>query len=392
MDEHSQNFTKEFLFNLPLQSKRYHVSDTKLPGLRLAVYPSGVKTFLLCRKINRVTERIKIGRFPDLTIEQARKEAQRLNSLIILGSNPHKQRIEERKAVTFKEVYDYYYQHHAVKFTKRPEENKKMMEGRVFPTFGHLKAHLITTEQIRNFHTTTGTTQAKSTANRLIAIVSAAYNFGIRENYIQCANPCSKLKKYPTVSRDRFLSQDELTAFQTALEKENELVRDFFNLLLHTGARKSNVLSMQWADIDLPLRRWRIPETHTKNKEVNIVPLSDAALKILRKRHKQNAKQDTPSPFVFPGSSSDGYLKDPKRAFERLRKRMKVSDIRMHDLRRTLGSYMAIGGASLPIIGKALNHKSQVSTAIYARLSHDPVLEAVNQASRLMKPGIKKRT
>lgn len=389
MEEKKLNFTKGLLLDLPTATKRYHLTDSKTPALRLAVYPSGVKTFLLYRRVNGAPERIKIGRFPDLTIEQARNEAKRLNSLIILGGNPHKERVAERKAITFRELYDYYYHNHALKFTKRPDDNKKMMEYRVFPIFGNQKAHLITTEQIRNFHTKIGETRAKSTANRLVTVISAAYNFGIRENCINCPNPCASLRKYPTTSRDRFLSFDELNSFQTALEAENKLFRDFFNVLLHTGARKSNVLSMKWADINFDLNRWRIPETNTKNKEVNIVPLSEISLKILRKRNRRNLKLEKPSLFVFPGDSPDGYLKDPKRAFERIRKRMNVYDIRMHDLRRTLGSYMAISGASLPMIGKALNHKSQVSTAIYARLSNDPVANAVNIASKLMMQGKK---
>lgn len=145
---------------------------------------------------------------------------------------------------------------------------------------------------------------------------------------------------------------------------------------------------MAWSDLNLDLRRWRIGETQTKNRDVNIVPLSEPALAILRARDVANKTIAEPSTFVFPGTSSDGYLKDPKRAFDRVRERMEAPDIRMHDLRRTLGSYMAISGASLPIIGKALNHKSQVSTAIYARLSNDPVLEAVNIASAIMTKGL----
>lgn len=389
MTKNKINFTKELLIDLPIATKRYHLTDSKIPALRLAIYPSGVKTFLLYRKVHGAPERIKIGRFPDLTIEQARNEAKRLNSLITLGGNPHKERVAERKAITFRELYDQYYTHHALKFTKRPNDNKKMMEYRVFPVFGNQKAHLITTEQIRNFHTKIGETRAKSTANRFVTVISAAYNFGIRENYINCRNPCAGLRKYPTTSRDRFLSFEELNSLQTALESENRLFRDFFNLLLHTGARKSNVLSMKWADVNFELNRWRIPETNTKNKEVNIVPLSEISLKILRRRHKRNLKLDKPSLYVFPGNSVDGYLKDPKRAFNRIRKRMNVHDIRMHDLRRTLGSYMAITGASLPMIAKALNHKSQVSTAIYARLSNDPVVNAVNIAAKLMMQGKK---
>jgi integrase len=79
-----------------------------------------------------------------------------------------------------------------------------------------------------------------------------------------------------------------------------------------------------------------------------------------------------------------GFLKDPKKAILLLKNRMNVNDFAMHDLRRTLGSYMAIGGASFPIIGKALNHKSQISTAIYARLSQARVLDAINMAVGLI--------
>ncbi|UFH54796.1 site-specific integrase [Spirosoma sp. KNUC1025] len=407
MPQHSSHFRKDALIQLQASSKRYYMSDQKVRGLRLAVYPSGIKTFILYRKVKGVPERIKIGRFPDITIEQARSEAQRLISLITLGQTPHKDRIAERKALTFRELYEHYYEQHAIKFTKRPLANKKMMGCQVFPVFGNCKVNQITTEQIRKFHTDLAN-KAKppkagrseqdarevekykgATANRLVAIISAVFNFGIRENYINTVNPCNGIRKFKTVSRDRFLTFGELESFFAALEEETELFQDFFKILLYTGARKSNVLSMQWSDINLDLKRWRIAETQTKNKDVNIIPLSEMALQILKVRNIANQKEEPPSSFVFPGTSEDGYLKDPKRAFDRIRKRMKVSDIRMHDLRRTLGSYMAIGGVSLPIIGKALNHKSQVSTAIYARLSNDPILDAVNKASKLMNSAIR---
>jgi integrase len=377
-------FKKETINQLPPLSKRYHISDRKIHGLQLVVYPTGVKTFLLYRKVQGVPERIKIGRYPDITIEQARNQAQKLASIITLGGNPQKDRIAERRQITFRDLYAQYYDHHALKFTKRPLDNKKMMEHQVFPIFGNQKVNHITSDQIRHFHSKIGANRAGATANRLIAVISAVFNFGIREKIIDCKNPCTGLRKYKTVSRDRFLNFQELEAFYTALEEEKDLFRDFFKILLFTGARKSNVLSMRWTDVDMDLKRWRIPENQTKNGDINIVPLSESALDILKNRAHQNTNSTAPSLFIFPGESQDVYLKDPKRAFDRIRKRMNVFDIRIHDLRRTLGSYMAISGASLPMIGKALNHKSQVSTAIYARLSQDPVLEAVNVAAQLM--------
>jgi integrase len=378
-------FSKANIEKLELREKKYEMSDIKVPGLRITVFPSGVKTFILYKKVNGQAQRIKIGRYPDLSVEQATKEAKRLLAIITLGQDPIGDKKAEKREIIFNDLLDLYYNLHSKKYNKRPEDNKRMMEVHLVPLVGKQKVNTITREQIARIHAKMGITSGHGGANRVITVVSAIFNFGIRNGYYEGINPCSGLRKFPSYSRDRFLSKEELVAFFDATEKEELLFRDYFQLLLFTGARKSNVLTMKWTDLDLSLKRWRIPETQTKNKDVNIVSLSDAALEILNHRKEANDVSIKPSPYVFPGTSKEGYLKDPKRAFDRIRERMGVHDIRMHDLRRTLGSYMAISGISLPIIGKALNHKSQVSTAIYARLSHDPVVDAVNIAANLMR-------
>ena len=94
--------------------------------------------------------------------------------------------------------------------------------------------------------------------------------------------------------------------------------------------------------------------------------------------------------WVFPadGASSKtgerGHLIDPKKAWSRILDRAKIKDLRIHDLRRTAGSYMAIKGVSSAIIGKALGHRSPRSTAIYARLTEDPVRQALEEAQAAM--------
>ena len=129
-----------------------------------------------------------------------------------------------------------------------------------------------------------------------------------------------------------------MKSFLNALEYEEQLFADLFKILLFTGARKGNVLSMKWADIDLGLKRWRIPESQTKNKEVNIVALSYEVVEILTARSRFNKSLEAPSQFVFPAEGKSGHLTDPKKSFNRIKKRMGVNDIRIHDLRRTLGS------------------------------------------------------
>jgi integrase len=384
MQNSKLNFRKDILESLPVLNKRYEVSDAKVEFLKLSVGSGGTKTFILHRKVKGKPQRIKIGRFNDLTVEKARDQAKKLNSIITLGGDPQDERRKEREQITFKQLYDIYYNEYASVYNKRPMDNRKTVELHVFPAIGNQAINKITSDRIRKLHIEIGEKRAGATANRIIALINSVYNFGIKNEYYKGLNPCLGIKKFRIHSRDRFLSKEELTSFFDAIEQEEELFKHFFQILLFTGARKGNVLAMKWADIDFDLCRWRIPDTHTKNKEVNIVVLSSEVVEILKYRNEQNKKLQIPSAFVFQGDGKDGYLKDPKKAFARIRKRMGKTDIRMHDLRRTLGSYMAISGASIPIIGKALNHKSQVSTAIYARLSQDPVIDAVNLAIKNM--------
>jgi integrase len=134
---------------------------------------------------------------------------------------------------------------------------------------------------------------------------------------------------------------------------------------------------MQWADINLDRAEWHIEET--KNGTPQTVTLSPEAIDVL-----QNRKPSEPTTFVFPGDGSRGHLIEPKKGWKRILERAGIDDLRIHDLRRTLGSWQAKTGASLAIIGKSLNHKNQNSTAIYARLDLDPVRDSVNTATSAM--------
>lgn len=378
------SFTKNALNSVPPKEKRYPIQDVKTPGLCLMVYPSGNKVFVLRRWIQGRQERIKIGNFGDITIEQARKMASMHNAVIGSGQNPATERKKQKQEWTFRELYDRYYLDYASTRTKDPEANKKMMELHVFPVIGSRKISEITKEHIRTLFSTIVGKRKPTTASRVIRVVKAVFNYGNRNEYFTIINPCIGLHPVKSVSRDRFLSNKELKMFFHAANQEDQLFRDFFLLLLYTGARKSNVLGMKWEDLRLDLKQWRIPDGITKNKDVNIVNLSDLALEVLKTRYEKNRGEASRSAYVFPGSGKHGHLKDPKKAFERVRRRMGVEDFRMHDLRRTLGSYMAISGSSLLTIGKALNHKSLTSTEIYARLSQAAILDAINIASKAM--------
>jgi integrase len=168
----------------------------------------------------------------------------------------------------------------------------------------------------------------------------------------------------------------ELPKFFKALaEESNGTIRDYIFVSLLTGARRSNVQEMEWKEIDWDRAEWLIPAEKAKADEPLRIALHPAALEILLRR-----KASSMSDWVFPGAGKTGHLVEPKSAWKRILARAGLTDLRLHDLRRTLGSWQAATGASLPIIGKSLGHSSIQATQIYARLNLDPVRAAVTKA------------
>jgi integrase len=191
-------------------------------------------------------------------------------------------------------------------------------------------------------------------------------------------NPARRIELFPESSRDRFLLPEELPAFFRALAEEpNPIFQGFFLLSLLTGARRANVQAMRWSDVSFDLRRWRIPET--KAGVPVVVPLTPLAFEVLEKL-KEYRRPDCD--WVFPGRRlNGGHLVTPNLAWKRLLKRAGLENLRIHDLRRSLGSWQALTGASLQVIGKSLGHLRQETTAIYSRLTLDPVRESVEKAT-----------
>lgn len=136
---------------------------------------------------------------------------------------------------------------------------------------------------------------------------------------------------------------------------------------------------MQWSEINFVDSTWRIPLT--KNRIPQNVPLVKPAMDILNARRKTISENE---PFVFPGKGKTGHLVEPKKTWANILASSKITNLRIHDLRRTMGSWQAKTGASLTVIGKGLNHKSVQTTAIYARLDIDPVRDSMNTATDAM--------
>ncbi len=377
------NFTKAVLDILPLpangQRQSYH--DKKTNGLQIRVTSTGVKTFCVFKRLKKGNpERVTLGRYPDMSIEQARKEAARINALIVEGINPNSDVRSLKTETTLLELFEQFLKHRRNKRGAYLSEKTKSTYQYDFNSYlakwnKRQLSQFKDTDFIK-LHTEIGADHP-TTANRVIAMASSLFSYASEHRLFNGGNPAQGIKKFPETKRDRFLQSDELPDFFKSLAKEpNDTLRDYFLVLLLTGARRSNVQAMQWSQIHLERGEWRIPIT--KNGDSQTVTLTPEVVEILRTR------QDKGSPWVFPGSGVTGHLVEPKKAWKRLLERAGIANLRIHDLRRTLGSWQAKTGASLVIVGKSLNHKSPSTTAIYARLDLDPVRESVNRATGAM--------
>ncbi len=372
------NFTKTKLKSLPLPENNavvYH--DTKIPGFKLRLSKGGAYTFFINRKINGKAERIKIGNFPAMTVEQARREAGKINGLISQGQNPNDGIRADRAELTMKDLFGEYLETHA-KPHKKSWRSDEMNYKNHLSQWDNKKLSHITTKDVKALHAKIGKNNGQYQANRVLALLKVMFNKATDWGMFDLANPAQRITQFKEVSRERFLQPDELKSFFRAVaDEENETIRDYILMSLLTGARRSNVLSMQWDEISFERAEWRIPDT--KNGTPHTLPLIKSAMQILEQR-----KQLKDSNFVFTGTGKTGHLVEPKKGWIRIKERAGIKDLRLHDLRRSLGSWQATTGASLPIIGKTLAHKNVNTTAIYARLNNDPVRESMEKATNAM--------
>jgi len=373
------NFTKRSLetLTIPVDGKRSYYYDEKVRGLGVAVTDKGTITFIVYRKVDGRPERITLGRYPDLSIENARGLASETNAQISQGKNPNQEKSKLRAEIILQELFDKYLEQHAKKHKKSWISDQSQYQL-YLASWSKRKISSIHKSDIESLHTKIGNNNGIYTANRALSLLGIMFSKAISWGW-NGINPVIGIKKFKEKSRERFLQGDELPRFFKSLEEEqNRCLADFFMLSLLTGARRSNVLSMRWQDIDLEEAIWTILET--KNGTSQMVPLGTEAIAILSERFQTKG-----SLWVFPsGTSQSGHLEEPKSAWKRILKRADLTDLRLHDLRRTMGSYQAATGANSFIIGKSLNHKTVQATAIYARLNIDPVRESMKKATDAM--------
>ena len=369
-------FTKRVLETLVSKHEKRPTDfyDDSNRGLMLRVSPKGLKTFYLLRKVSGKTERIHLGRFPETTIDQARKRSAKINMELDAGVNPNEIKRQKRSEMIVNDIFDIYFSRHLKPHTKRPDKMQWHYDFYLKRRIGNKKVSEITRLLVSKIHTDIGTNNGPPTANRVLALIKAMFNKALEWGVLDIPNPAHYVKKYREVPRDRLLTLDELKRLVEAIvAEENSAVRDFFLILILTGVRRGNASSMRWQDLNLDAGLWRIPDT--KIGEPLTIPLAPQVVQILNVRRKVSL-----GVHVFPGTGKSGHFEEPKRAWARILKRAEIENLRVHDLRHAFGSYMAMSGANQFLIRDAMGHKTIQSSSRYVQNSIESIRSAIERS------------
>jgi integrase len=372
-------------------SKDIYAWDDRTPGFGVKVTPAGGRVYVLKYRTAGAQRWLVLGRHGDVTLDQARTKAIKLRGAVADGKDPARLRDEHAAEPTVDQLADRYLAEYAEPHKKQRsvEEDRRNLKLHIRPELGALKVSALARQDILKLHHKMRATPGA--ANRVQALLSKM--FGLAEEWgirPEGSNPCRRIKKFEESSRERFLTTDELQRLGLAL-REAELDGDhpsgigIIRLLLFTGCRRSEILTLQWSFVDFERCCLRLPDSKTGAK---VVRLGAPALDLL------SGLPRFASPFVFPAArgvnkSPDrerrvgaGHFVGIERIWQRVRARAGIGDVRLHDLRHTFASWSVMGGATLHMTGALLGHRQAGTTMRYAHLADDPVQAAADRVAR----------
>jgi integrase/DNA-binding XRE family transcriptional regulator len=395
--EDDMKFTKRAVEAIEATNKRQHFFDEEFTGFALRVSEAGRKSFYYTYRAGKGRGQEKkwvmLGAFPSMTVEQAREKCKALAANVQNGIDPSLEIRETKNAIIISDALDQFDNEYVAKLKPRSIEFYQMtIRKHLKPHFGKIKAKDLGYSEIARFHTSMKDTPYA--ANRSVNILSVFLNWcelhGYRERQ---SNPCQKVPLYKEHKRQEFMDETVLTTLgetlsmmegnwirrkETGERRKSEHVDTMtphaaaaIRLLMFTGARRSEILTLKWSYINFELGIARLPDSKTGFK---VLQLPAPALAVLHSLPQV-------SEYVFPGDSKTGHMVCLKNAWRDVCLQADLQGWRIHDLRHAFASVMVNSGASLPIIGKILGHTQASTTQRYAHLQENPARRAAEDAA-----------
>jgi integrase len=361
--------------------------DDKLAGFGVRVMPSG-RRFYFARYRNKHgrSRWFTIGEHGKVTAEAARKKAQRiLQTVAVDGRDPSGEREAFRAAPTVSDLLDRYVKEHLEQRcrSRTIESFKGIVERNIRPELGHLKVAAVTRQDMHKLHAAKSETPRQ--ANMVLSVCSKVFNLAeVWEMRPEGSNPCRKIERYRENHRERFLSGEELARLGATLRQAESrgLLRKngvptlyrrvttaTIELLLFTGCRLSEVLNLKWEQVDFA--DGKITLLMTKSGRPQQVTMNAPARQVLRELEATKSSE-----WVLPSVSSTKRALSKagiEAAWQKIRRAAQLDDVRLHDLRHTVGTYAAQSGANAFLVRDLLRHKNLAMTSRYVNRADDPV-------------------
>lgn len=374
--------TKRTIEGLEPRAREYFEWDDELRRFGVRVLPGGRKSFVIQYRIGRRSRRMGLGLFGVVTPDAARSRALQALAKVAAGVDPLEEQQAKLNAITVTELAAKFESNH-IDLNCRLKastgrEYRHALKRYILPALGKLKVAEVTRADLARLHSSMADRPYQ--ANRTLEVVSKMFNLAEEWGHRpEGTNPRKGIKKYPEQKRERFLSQAELRRVGQVLDEmaaeriEMASAIAAVRLLMLTGCRLNEIMTLKWSHVHLRAGELRLPDSKTGKK---VVQLGQPAVALLRDIDRVEG-----NPWVLPGKADGGRLSDLQPFWRRVRARAGLVDVRIHDLRHTFASVAAGEGMSLTMIGKLLGHTQHQTTARYAHLAGGTVQAAANDVS-----------
>lgn len=356
--------------NLPPPAKGQKLyADDGLPGFGVRVSQGGAKTFTLVHGRNR--ERTTIGRYPIITLADARLEAKRLLAERTLGQH-------QPQRTKFDAALEQFYAAHVDQKCgpRTRTEIKRLLNRHLLPKLRHEKLVDVSTQDVIKI--VDGLMATPSECEHLFRAAKTFFRWTVRRRLI----PHSPLEGLEApvrpVSRDRVLTDEELTTILSGARLAGSF-GTFVRLLVHTGQRKGEIITLRRNMIDADHRTITFPMT--KNGRPHTFPYGDQVAALL------DALPSTG--LLFPGRPTPLDLTEPSpfngfsKAMDRFRSRCAIPHWTLHDLRRTFATGLQRLGVRIEVTEALLNHVSGTRAGVVGIYQRHTYLEEMRAAVRL---------
>lgn len=375
----SLNLTQNFVdrSNLcPKGKKKIDYFDQKVTGLLLKVLVSGQKTWYLryATDHGRMREK-KLASAAVLSLFDARELARRHLSDIARGDDPFDRKDAMKAIPTLSTFVSERYMPYMRSHKRSWATDETLLRVHVLPQWGHLHLDEITSAHVNKLLGDHLKTHKPASTNRLYDTLNTVFHLAITWKVGVTENPLKDVRRYQQNNkRERYLTEDEAKQLFKALESTNSSqLKAIVTMLLLTGARLSEVLNARWKDFDTDARVWTIE--FNKSGKTRYVPLSDSATRLI-----DNLPRLEACPYAFANPQTRRPYTSIYNAWNSVRKRAGLADLRIHDLRHSFASFLVNGGRSLYEVQKILGHTQISTTQRYAHLRQETLLEAASTA------------